>query len=90
MNSLARAYINGEGRKGFAKRIDPTQYYVKHYLAVQELYRDLATASFEDRSDINQALTIAQRKMNFFYKKDEFDLKRASTIISTMRMAKVI
>jgi hypothetical protein len=81
--------ISSNGKKSGVKRdrINSTVKWVEYATDLIEMNELLKTASFEEKWNLANAMQVAERKKNWHYKQENFDLKRASYLVSCWKNA---
>ena len=62
-------------------RINSTVKWVEYACDLVKMQELLKTASFIDKYKLAEAMLVAERKKNWHYKQENFDLKRASYLL---------
>jgi len=73
-------------KKGYPKDFNPTHKWVEYTIDVKEMRRLLLAANFEDKARLNRYISIAERKRDWHYRRDDFDLKTANIILSAINV----
>jgi hypothetical protein len=73
-------------KKGYPKDFNPTHKWVEYTIDVKEMRRLLLAANFEDKARLNRYISIAERKREWHYRRDDFDLKTANIILSAINV----
>lgn len=73
-------------KKGYPKDFNPTHKWVEYTIDVKEMRRLLTIASYDDKVKLNRYIDIAERKRAWHYRRDDFDLKTANIILSSIKI----
>ena len=81
--------ITSNGKKSGVKRdrINSTVKWVEYSTDLIKMTELLKTASFEEKCNLATAMQVAERKKNWHYKQENFDLQRASYLMSRWKNA---
>jgi hypothetical protein len=80
--------ISSSGKKVVRRgNIDSTVKWVEYATDLIDMTELLKTASFEEKCNLSTAMLVAERKKNWHYKQENFDLKRASYLLSCWQKA---
>ena len=80
-----QTYCSSSSKKpNFFKKPDPTKRWVEITLDIKDMRRLLRTANFQESIALSKAITAAERKRDWHYRHEDFDLATASFIISHM------
>ena len=81
--------ITSNGKKSGVRRdlINSTVKWVEYATDLIEMNELLKTASFEEKCNLAAAMQVAERKKNWHYKQENFDLQRASYLMSRWKNA---
>lgn len=78
-------YLSTEAKGEYkGKRFNPTHQWVKYTLDIKDMRKMLLIASFEDRFTLMEALKVAERKRDWHFRQEEFDLSDATAILSAV------
>jgi len=82
---------NKKPYKGKPKEIDSSIKWAEHSLNVYEMKHLLEEElTFDERVILRRAIDVAERKRVWHYKRDNFDLRRASFLFETAKKALII
>lgn len=80
--------ISSSGKKVLRRgNIDSTIKWVEYCTDLIHMTELLKTATFEDKCNLATAMLVAERKKNWHYKQENFDLQRASYLVSCWKNA---
>lgn len=81
--------VSSNGKKVAVKKdkINSTVKWAEYATDLVKMNELLKTASFEEKCNLSTAMLVAERKKNWHYKQENFDLKRASYILSCWKNA---
>ena len=81
--------ITSNGKKSGVRRdlINSTVKWVEYATDLIKMTELLKTATFEEKCNLATAMQVAERKKNWHYKQENFDLKRASYLVSRWKNA---
>ena len=77
--------IQKKNGKGFARKVNSTHKWVEYTIDVKEM-RKLLSVSIDmgEKSKLNSCLSIAERKREYHYRQDNFSLRDANIILSSI------
>ena len=77
------------GKSSGFKEIDSTIKWAEHKLAIFDMKKIMEEEqlTFDDRVTLRRATEVAERKCLWHYKRDNFDLRRASFLLETAKRA---
>jgi hypothetical protein len=81
--------ITSNGKKSGVKRdrINSTVKWVEYTTDLIKMTDLLKTATFEEKCNLATAMQVAERKKNWHYRQENFDLRRASYLVSCWKNA---
>jgi hypothetical protein len=87
---FVRKYATTSKKSGPVARdkINSTIKWVEYAADIAKMTALLKTATFEDKYKLVNAIEIAERKKNWHYRQDNFDLRRASFLLQAFLNAK--
>ena len=85
--SFFTAKYKDSSKKGFARKVNSTHKWVEYTIDVKEMRKILSsTVDFNEKSQLNSCITIAERKRDYHYRQDNFDLRVANIILSSIKI----
>ena len=69
-------------------KINSTVKWVEYAADIVKMTELIRVAKFEDKWGLAQALEVAERKKNWHYRQDNFNLRRASALLQAFLQAK--
>ena len=85
-----RKYTASNTKSGPVRKdkINSTVKWVEYAADIAKMTALLKTASFDEKYKLIEAIETAERKKNWHYRQDNFDLKRASFLLQAFLNAK--
>lgn len=66
------------------REVNSTHRWVELFLDIRDIKKSLLILPFEKRSAAEKALVIAERRLDWHYRQDSFDLRNAAIIIAAV------
>ena len=77
--------FSNNNKKSGGNRFNPTHKFVEYSLDLIEMRKLVTKVSFEEKSKLLKCIEIAERKKNWHYNREEFNMKDANIILSAIR-----